>query len=128
MTTFATRLPAVADLGEKYTRIDLDRLPVDPDGWCSFEISINGWQHTALCRQGVANGGPKLCEMWEQKDRLDAAKHRRESAWELAQIDAAEDRHPQLHNGGFDRELNTRRDGAWFGHDDSDRIYGRGSY
>ena len=125
MTT--TELPTQAQVRDRYVSIDLSKLPQDPDGWCSFEITVGGYVHTPTCEHGVANGGPRLCEMWLERDRLDAAKRRRVSAYELAQIDAYESTHTWPYSGGFDRDLERRRDRVWHGHGDDDRIFGRGT-
>ena len=79
-----------AELRDRYIPVDLDRLPVDPDGWCSWEVAEGGWVHTALCRHGVENGGPRLCEMWAERDRRDAARMPRHTTRSEAEVNAYE--------------------------------------
>lgn len=110
--------PAIqTDFERRRKFVDLNNLPLDPDGWCSFEHGA--WKHTALCEHGVGNGGPRLCEMWAEKDRQDRT---RESAKAQRQIADAELRRDGWFDdipwdGGADYALMARQENARRGGD-----------
>lgn len=69
-------------------------LPIDPEGWCSWEKDHR--QHTTMCEEGVQYGHGRLCEAFDRWEQTHPRKPL--SGYEQRQISHAED----VASGGAD--------------------------